>query len=78
MKYVKFLSTDGREVRELPSIYTALEEVKDPLEIFFFSISFNSKHSGWEGYSPDTEERKKEFGWLKHAASLREFIINNS
>ena len=69
-RYVKVSSTDSGKVKELPSFYTEYEEVKDHPEIFFSPISTVNIPAKKANSTVLTDERKKEFGWLKHVASL--------
>ena len=69
-RYVKVSSTDSGKVKELPSFYTEFEEVKDPSEIFFPPISTVNIPAKKANSTVLTDERKKEFEWLKHVASL--------
>ena len=54
-----------------------LKRTKILLEYFF--TSFNSKHSRYEANATVLPyERKKKFDWLKHVASLSEFVPGTS
>ena len=65
-------------MRELPSFYTKFEDVKDPPEIFFspaLAVNIPDKKAN---STVLTDERKKEFDWLKHVAGLSEFVPDTS
>ena len=65
-------------MRELPSFYTEFEEGKDPPEIFFSPVSTVNIPDKKANSTVLTDERKKEFNWLKHVASLSRFVPDTS
>ena len=71
---VKVSSTDSRNVRELPSFCKEFEEVKDLHEIFVSPVSTVNMSDKKVNLIVLTDERKKEFDWLKHVVNLKEFV----
>ena len=73
-KYVKVSTGDSRKLRELPLFSTEFEEIKDPPETLFMLISTVNIPDKKINSTALTDERKKEFVWLKHVASFIEFV----
>ena len=77
-KYVN-VSSGSKKVRELPSFYTDIDEIKDPSSTFFLSVpTVNIPYEKYGSTVVLDEARNKDVQWLSYVASISDFRPNTS
>ena len=77
-QFVKVPSSRSKKVGQLPSFYTDVEEIADPLQAYYFTVSTvdipeNASNSDFVSIM-----KKRDIEWLEQISSLNEFISDSS
>ena len=76
--FVKVLSSTSKKVGELPSFYTDIEEIADPPQAYYFTVSTVNIPENVNNSDPVSIMKKREREWLEHISSLTEFTSDSS
>ena len=75
---VKVPSSRSKKVGELPSFYTDVEEIADPPQAYYFTVSIVNIPENVSSSDLVSILKNREIEWLEHISSLNEFTSDSS